>query len=233
MTPVFSPDVPVETGGAGFITQRAAADSAAERRSARVSDPAETADRRSPREGEVGDLRPTALAAESRKWPLAAEEAVPGLPPPAPFKQHRGVRVLTPEVQENLCMLLSVGLSRRQAAARLDFDPSTISHAAARDEQFSAWLRRTEEMAATEPMVCLIAASRKNWRAALTLMQHRRQHQPASSPQEKEERLQERLADARRELEYTQQVAVLEEQAREAERDRQRSKERALEAAEA
>ena len=198
MTPVFSPDVPVETGGADFITQKPTVDS----------------------------------AAEFRKWPLAGDDVVPGLPPPAPFKQHRGVRVMTPEVQESLCMLLSVGLSRRQAAARLDIDPSTISHAAARDEEFSAWLRRAEELAAAEPMLCLIAASRKNWRAALTLMHHRRQHQPASSPQEKEERLQERLADARRELEYKQQVALLEEQAREAERDRLRAKERALEEAE-
>lgn len=201
-TPVFSPDAPIETGGPGFITQTAAEDSAADPRS------------------------------DTGKWPLVEDNVVPGLPPRAPFKQHRGVRVMTQEMQESLCMLLSVGLSRRQAAARLDIDPSTISHAAARDEEFSAWLRRAEEMATAEPMLCLIAASRKNWRAALTLMQHRRQHQPASSPQEKEERLQERLADARRELEYKQQVALLEEQAREAKRERLRAKERELEAAE-
>lgn len=128
-------------------------------------------------------------------------------------------------------MLLSVGLSRRQAAARLDIDHSTVSQAAGRDEEFAALLKRAEEMAASEPMLCLIAASRKNWRAALTLINFKRQFPQQPDREEKRRQMKEKLEDTRLEMEYEQQVEFLKEQAREQEKLRQEAKHEAEELA--
>ena len=118
-------------------------------------------------------------------------------------------RVLTPELLEDFFLLLSVGLSRRQAAARLGLEHSTISHAAANDEELAGLLRRAEDMAGGEPILCLIAASRKNWRAALSLIQFKRQNPPKLDKEEKDQRMREKLEDTRREMEYRQQVDFL------------------------
>jgi hypothetical protein len=91
-------------------------------------------------------------------------------------------------MQEQLCLLLSVGLSRRQAAAYLGIDHTTLSHSAARDADFSGDLKRAEDVAAGRPLLSIFDASRKSWRAAVWLVEHRRQHPPALTPEEKAER---------------------------------------------
>jgi hypothetical protein len=163
--------------------------------------------------------------------PTLAEEVLPELPKVAPLIRRRGPRVLTPDAVENFCRLLSVGLSRRQAAARLDIDPTTVSHAARQDPELAALIQRAEDVAAGDPLLCLIAASRKSWRAAVRLMEHRRSFHEPPLVVDREERLRERVEERRLELEYRYQAEILEEQVREKEAARQDAKKDAAEAA--
>ncbi len=120
------------------------------------------------------------------------------LPQPVLAAGRGRPKAVTPQLQEQLCLLLSVGLSRRQAAAYLGIDHTTLSHTAARDTEFSSDLKHAEEIAAGRPLLAIFGASRKNWRAAVWLVEHRRLHPPALTPEEKAERHKEALEDARR-----------------------------------
>jgi hypothetical protein len=120
------------------------------------------------------------------------------LPQPVLAAGRGRPKAVTPQIQEQLCLLLSVGLSRRQAAAYLGIDHTTVSHTAARDAEFSADLKRAEDVAAGRPMLSIFAESQRNWRAAAWLVEHRRLHPPALTPEEKAERHKESLEDARR-----------------------------------
>jgi hypothetical protein len=155
-----------------------------------------------------------------------------GLPEPAPLVRRGRKSVLTQRMQEQLCLLLSVGLSRRQAASYLDIDQSTISHAAGRDEGFAHSLKRAEDLAAVQPMMALIGASRKNWRAAAWLMAHKQKYPAALSDDEKGEQLAEKLADARHNVQYTRELTLIREAAREAEEARLHAKDLARRQAE-
>ncbi|MFN0019170.1 MAG: hypothetical protein ACKVP0_12980 [Pirellulaceae bacterium] len=163
--------------------------------------------------------------------PTLAEEVLPELPKIPPLIRRRGPRVLTPETVEEFCRLLSVGLSRRQAAARLDIDPTTVSKAAKEDPELAALLQRAEDVAAGDPLLCLIAASRKSWRAAVRLMEHRKSSYEPRVIVDKEADLRERLEDKRLELEYRFQTDALEDQFRDKEAARQEAKKEAAEAA--
>ena len=163
--------------------------------------------------------------------PTLAEEVLPELPKIPPLIRRRGPRVLAPETVEEFCRLLSVGLSRRQAAARLDIDASTVSKAAKEDPELAALIQRAEDIAAGDPFLCLIAASRKSWRAALSLIRHRQNLHEPTPVAERDEKMRERVDDKRRELEYRYQSEILEEQVREKEAARQEAKKDAAEAA--
>jgi hypothetical protein len=90
-----------------------------------------------------------------------------GRPPQPVLGPGRGrPKAVTPQMQEQLCLLLSVGLSRRQAAAYLGIDHTTLSHTAARDAEFSGDLKRAEEIAAGRPMLNIFAASPRRWPTA-------------------------------------------------------------------
>ena len=119
------------------------------------------------------------------------------LPPPVVAAGRGRPKVVTPQLQEQLCLLLSVGLSRRQAAAYLGIDHTTVSHTAARDGEFSADLKRAEEIAAGRPMLSIFAASQRNWRAAVWLVEHRHLNAPPPTPEEKAERHQNELEESR------------------------------------
>ena len=161
-------------------------------------------------------------SASALRFPTSALLEVPE---PAPLVRRERKTVLDEKMQEQLCMLLSVGLSRRQAASYLDIDHSTISHAAGRDEDFAHSLKRAEDLAAVQPMMALIGASRKNWRAAAWLMAHKQKYPAALSADEKAEQLVEKLADARRNVQYTSELTQIHEAAREAEQARLYAKE--------
>lgn len=175
--------------------------------------------------------RQIAQPAVQNTAPTLAEEVLPELAKVAPLVRRRGPRVLTHETVEEFCRLLSVGLSRRQAAARLDVDHSTVSKAAKEDPELATLLQRAEDLAAGEPLLCLIAASRKSWRAALSLIKHRQNLHEPTPVAERDEKMRERVDDKRRELEYQHQVAILEDQARDREVARKHARKEAAEAA--
>ncbi len=167
----------------------------------------------------------------SEGTPEATSEEEPAYIPrvfsPGPYSRGGRPKVLTPKVMEELCKLLSIGLSRRQAAAWLDIDHSTISHMAAKDEDFARSIARAEELASVQPRMVLAAAARKNWRAAAWMIQHTEKRPKARTAEEKQQALDECLADRRRNLAYQQQMTILEEEAQEAEEQRKRDKEEA------
>ncbi|MFN0017290.1 MAG: hypothetical protein ACKVP0_03460 [Pirellulaceae bacterium] len=131
-----------------------------------------------------------------------AEELLQRLAAPVPWNRGGRPTVLTPEIREQICKLISVGLSRRQVGAYLNIDPTTITHAAARDEEFARELQRADELVAVPAMISLVAASRKNWRAALTLL-NRKKNPATLTPEEKQQRHQERLEQVRLKSEIT------------------------------
>jgi hypothetical protein len=134
---------------------------------------------------------------DDRRRTLIAELGPATLP-------SRGGRptVLSQEVKEQLYLLVAIGLSRRQAAAQLGIDPSTICRAAGRDEEFSANLRLAEEQSTIQPMATVIAASRTHWRAAAWLIRHKLRTAPPPTEDEKEEKHRSDLADGRRMMEW-------------------------------
>ena len=123
--------------------------------------------------------------------------------PPAPWSRGGRPSVLTPEVREQIFKLLAVGMSRRQAGAYLDIDPTTITHAAKRDSEFAQNLERAEQLGLVQPLMTLMAASKRNWRAAAWLVKHRKEVPESLTPEELEERHQERLRATRRSAELT------------------------------
>jgi hypothetical protein len=147
-------------------------------------------DRRESEELAAQSLAAAEVAAQTPASPSVEEfaalfhEKTAGLddevPPRAPLGKRGRPTVLTPEVQSQLALLLSLGISRRQAAAHLDLDPSTVSHAAKRDPQFAQLLERAESLAGAHSWLCIAAESRHNWRAAAWLIEHQRKYPPAS-----------------------------------------------------
>jgi len=138
-------------------------------------------------------------------------------------------------VKEEICKLLSIGLSRRQAAAWLAIDHSVISRLAAKDENFALSLARAEELADVQPRMVLAAAARKNWRAAAWMLKNRWLSRRDLTEEEKDQQLEQNLAEKRREMEYERRLNIMQEEAKETEEERVREKEagdRAMEAKE-
>jgi len=175
-----------------------------------------------------GGLFNTSLCDARLEAPQEEEPAyIPRVFSPGPYSRGGRPKVLTPQVKEELCKLLSIGLSRRQAASWLDIDHSTISHMASRDEDFARSITRAEELASVQPMMVMAAASRKNWRAAAWMITHNQKRPKVLTVEEKQQALDECLADRRRNLEYQRQMTIIEEEAQEAEQQRKRDKEEA------
>jgi hypothetical protein len=79
------------------------------------------------------------------------EELLEKLAAPVPWKKGGRPTVLTPKVREEICKLLSVGLSRRQVGAYLKIDPTTITHAAERDAEFAREIQQAEDLVQVPP----------------------------------------------------------------------------------
>ena len=86
------------------------------------------------------------------------------------------VRVMTSEARRAICCYLQAGLSRRQAAAFVGCHHTAITKAAQRDAQFAAELEQAERQSEALPMLRVVKASRKSWRAAAWLVKHNRPH---------------------------------------------------------
>ena len=90
-------------------------------------------------------------------------------------KKPKQAWVLTEEVRKQICHYLQAGLSRRQAAAFIGCHNSAITKAARRDPRFAEELEQAERISEALPMLRIVKASRKSWRAAAWLVKH---HQP-------------------------------------------------------
>jgi hypothetical protein len=132
---------------------------------------------------------------------VAPPPEAPTIPALVPLGTGGRPKVLTPELVEKLYMLLSVGFSRRQAAAYLGISAGTICTAAGKNPEFAAELRRAEELTALQSEMTLMSAARQNWRAAAWYLTYKAKNPPPLSEEEKEERHQARLADERRNAE--------------------------------
>ena len=132
----------------------------------------------------------------SQGKPSAAEIAATefSLPPAAPINLGGRPPVITPEVLEQMCELLSLGFTRAQAAAHLGIDRSTVTRTAQRDPELAAELERAEEASELQPQLTIIAEARKNWRAAVWLIEHKAKRRRPSRA-DKEEKHQERMID--------------------------------------
>jgi hypothetical protein len=82
------------------------------------------------------------------------KEMLPEMPSPARIIGRGRPTVMTPQVKEQLCLMLSLGLSRRQAASYLDIDHTTITHAAERDPDFARGLAKAEDLRVAESRSC-------------------------------------------------------------------------------
>lgn len=77
---------------------------------------------------------------------------------------------LDQKLKEFVCLLVSVGMSRRKAAVVVGCNPSTISHAAKRSELFSQQLKRAEALAELDYFSKMVQASSRSWQAAAWLL---------------------------------------------------------------
>jgi len=68
-----------------------------------------------------------------------------------------------------ICVLLSLGVSRRQAAAYVSSSPSTIAREMKRDPQFAHTIRRCGQLAQLEPLLKIVESAKSDWRAAAWL----------------------------------------------------------------
>jgi hypothetical protein len=93
----------------------------------------------------------------------------------SPSKQSaRSSRVLTDEVRSTVVHYLEAGLSIRQAAAFVGCHHTTIIKAMQRDRPLAERIERAQEIGRAMPLVRIIRASRRCWRAAAWLVRHQR-----------------------------------------------------------
>jgi hypothetical protein len=117
--------------------------------------------------------------------PAAVKELIPEIQRPVPMCRRGRPTVMTPAIKEQLCLLLSLGLSRRQAAAYLDISHTTIANLAARDPDFARGLERAEDLKVAEALVFVAAESRRNWRAAAWLIDRAPKIRAPKTPEER------------------------------------------------
>lgn len=119
---------------------------------------------------------------------------------------------LNVEVKGKVCMLLCVGLSRRQAATMLDIDQATISHAAQSDPDFGRALVRAEEFCQLRPHLAIAAAGLRDWRAAAWFLTHQQKSPRRTTSERSAELHQLNLQDSRQHSEQTELEDILREQ---------------------
>jgi hypothetical protein len=84
--------------------------------------------------------------------------------------------------------LIAYGLSFRQAAAQLGIHHGTILNMLKRDEQFGQQVAEAQLDALSQPLITVVRASRKSWRAAAWLakfLDDRQRRMPESTPEER------------------------------------------------
>ena len=117
-----------------------------------------------------------------------ADSAEPHRVPIRPIRRGRPA-VLDDLAKGKLLGLMSYGLSFRQAAAQLGIHHVTILNTMKRDEEFAQQVAEARLDAISQPLLTVIAASRKNWRAAAWLakfLDGRRTSAYEATPEERE-----------------------------------------------
>ncbi|MGI8979800.1 MAG: hypothetical protein ACR2FY_11300 [Pirellulaceae bacterium] len=148
---------------------------------------------------------------------------------PARFVRTGRPPKLDAELKNRACILLCLGLSRRQAAVWLDVDAGTITHAAQSDPDFGRALERAEEFRRSCPTVAMMAAALKNWRAAAWLLKHQETKLPISmSSEERAERHQAYLELSRLSAESDLVTDVLREEREAAREGRKAARDQAI-----
>jgi len=148
-------------------------------------------------------IKPAEFCSAEKNSEGAAEafsiESVLACLSPARFVRTGRPPKLNGELKNRACILLCLGLSRRQAAVWLDVDAATITHAAQSDADFGRALERAEEFRRSCPTVAMTAAALKNWRAAAWLLTHQDDRSYHTlTPEERAERHQATLEVDRR-----------------------------------
>jgi hypothetical protein len=119
-------------------------------------------------------MTPLRVPTEPRAIPArtcATGFARAGSPTIAPPKRPRGrPRRFDADKQRRVCLLISVGLSRRAAARHIGLPPSSIVYAAARDPTFAKQLRDAEHARANRSPE-LADLGRRGWRSQRRLLQ--------------------------------------------------------------
>ena len=92
------------------------------------------------------------------------------------WQQRRERTALDAAKKERICTLLSVGVSRRQAAAYVGCHHATITRSARRDAEFAAGLREAEAYSEVEPLSRIVNAGKRSWRAAAWLLERTQPH---------------------------------------------------------
>lgn len=111
-----------------------------------------------------------------------------GFEPMRPVRRGRP-SVLNDVAKGRLLGLMSYGLSFRQAAAQLGVHHQTLLNALKRDEEFAQQVAEARFDAISQPLLVVVQAARKNWRAAawLTRFLHdRRTSGHETTPEERE-----------------------------------------------
>jgi hypothetical protein len=101
--------------------------------------------------------------------------------------------------------LITAGVSQRAAAAYQGIDQSTISKAICRDEDFAREIEKARAASRIKPFLCIVKASRKDYKAAFRLLQHLRgdEHLREYDPPTPEEAAEMRAQAARDDEEET------------------------------
>ena len=144
------------------------------------------------------------LSPPSAVRPLTSAEAL-DLPPQARLGRRGRKPVVSAQVAEQICMLLSLGFSKRQAAGYLGISPMSITNAVSRDPALGEEFRQAAELQNVQPELTIVAEARKNWRAAAWYLTFKTKYPRSLTEEEKEERHQAHLADQRRSAELSQQ----------------------------
>lgn len=101
----------------------------------------------------------------------------------AAFRESSGAEgrgrpeALSEAARKKICLLLTLGYSRSLAAAQLGVARSTVTRTMQRDEDFRRAVHEAEELFEQMPLLTIMQAAQKNWRAATWLLKNHQPHQ--------------------------------------------------------
>jgi hypothetical protein len=138
--------------------------------------------------------RSTELANSSAIDPGTPSLDVFGQPLPQPVRMGKMGRppVMNEALAEQALLLVSVGFSRRQAAAYLGVSASTLVRWGSKSPDFTSALCRAKELASIQPELTMLAAVRKNWRAAAWYLTNKAKMAAALTKEERTDEEQEK-----------------------------------------